>query len=129
MVEKKFISVVLGSLNRIQFLKHTVESIRKDLEGLSSEIIIVDGGSNDGTIEWLFKQKDIITIIQHNKGTWAGKKLPKKSWGYFMNLGFKAACGKYICMLSDDCLVVPGAIKNGFHLFEEKLLKGEKIGE
>lgn len=128
MSEKKFISVVLGSLNRIQFLKPAVESIRKELEGLSSEIIVVDGGSNDGTIEWLFKQKDIITIVQHNKGKWAGKKLPKKSWGYFMNLAFKAASGKYICMLSDDCLIVPGAIKNGFHLFEEKLAKGDKIG-
>lgn len=45
-----------------------------------------------------------------------------------MNLGFKIASGKYICMLSDDCLIVPGAIKHGFNLFEEQLEKNEKIG-
>jgi GT2 family glycosyltransferase len=31
-------------------------------------------------------------------------------------------------MLSDDCLVVPGAIKNGYALFEEKMNKEEKVG-
>lgn len=89
---------------------------------------MVDGGSNDGTLRWLLKQKDIIAIIQHNHGTCRGKPIEKKTWGYFMNLGFKTAQGKYVCMLSDDCLVVPGAILNGYNLFEERLKAGEKIG-
>ena len=45
-----------------------------------------------------------------------------------MNLGFKIAQGKYICMLSDDCLVVPGAIKNGIKLFDSKISSKNKIG-
>ncbi|NLE06164.1 MAG: hypothetical protein GX638_15360 [Crenarchaeota archaeon] len=31
-------------------------------------------------------------------------------------------------MLSDDCLVIPGAIINGYNLFEEKLKKNERVG-
>jgi hypothetical protein len=31
-------------------------------------------------------------------------------------------------MLSDDCLVVPGALKSGVSLFEERLSKGENVG-
>jgi len=112
------VSVVLGTYNRLDFLRGTIKSIRKDLKDLSAEIIVVDGGSNDGTLKWLVKQKDIIAVIQHNHGTWLGKELERKSWGYFMNLGFKAASGKYICMLSDDCLIVPGAIKNGIDKFK-----------
>lgn len=127
-MKKSKISVVLGSYNRLKFLRLTIDSIREEIKDLNSEIIIVDGGSDDGTLEWLVSQKDIITIVQHNRGEWLGEKIERKSWGYFMNLGFKCAQGKYVCMLSDDCLVIPGAIKEGYKLFEEKLNEGEKIG-
>ncbi|MGA2296496.1 MAG: glycosyltransferase [FCB group bacterium] len=124
------VSIVIGSYNRKRFLKLTIESIRKELEKAEfpSEIIVVDGGSNDGTLRWLAKQKDIITIIQFNRGKWKGKTITRRSWGYFMNLGFKSSQGKYICMLSDDCLVIPGAIINGYKLFEQKLKEGVKLG-
>jgi len=123
------ISIVLGSYNRIKFLKVTIKSIRQEIERyhLLCEIIVIDGGSNDGSIQWLIRQKDIITIVQHNRGNWKGKIIERRSWGYFMNLGFKAAKGKYICMISDDCLIVPGALKNGYDLFEHKLQEDNKI--
>jgi glycosyltransferase involved in cell wall biosynthesis len=124
------LSVVLGTCNRKPFLKMAVDSIRKELNGSSfpSEIIVIDGGSTDGTLRWLSRQKDIITITQHNRGTWNGKPVHRKSWGFFMNLGFRCAHGKYICMLSDDGLVIPGAIINGYNLFEQELTANRKIG-
>lgn len=122
------VSVVIGSYNRLPFLQATVETARSELKDTPHELIIVDGGSTDGTVEWLIGQKDIITILQHNRGTWQGKEIERKSWGYFMNLGFKSASGKYVCMLSDDCLVVPGAILNGIEEFNKALRKGRKIG-
>jgi len=128
MTTKPVISVVLGTYNRLSFLKLTIESIRAGLENLSREIFVIDGGSTDGTTQWLIKQKDIVTMVQHNRGKWNGKPIERRSWGYFMNLGFRSAQGKYVCMLSDDCLVVPGAIINGYNLFEEELAKGKKVG-
>lgn len=124
------VSVVIGSYNRYRFLKMAIQSIRTELEhaSLVSEIIVVDGGSTDGSLAWLLKQKDILTIIQHNRGEWRGRQIECRSWGYFMNLGFLCAQGKYVCMLSDDCLVVPGAIKNGIDLFDKRLASCEKIG-
>ncbi|MGA2121752.1 MAG: glycosyltransferase [Methanoregula sp.] len=124
------VSIVLGTYNRKKFLQLTIDSVRKEIASLKfpCEIIVIDGGSTDGTLGWLLKQKDIITIIQHNHGAWQGKKIQRRSWGYFMNLGFKCAQYKYICMLSDDCLVVPGAIRNGYNLFEEELTKGSNTG-
>lgn len=126
----KKLSIVIGSYNRYHFLKLAIASVREEINrySLSTEIIVVDGGSTDGTLKWLAKQKDIISIIQHNRGQWLGKPIEARSWGYFMNLGFKCAQGKFVCMLSDDCLVVPGALQNGVTRFEEGLNAGKNIG-
>lgn len=128
MQNKPLVSVVLGTCNRINFLQLAIDSIRLEIATFSHEIIVVDGGSTDGTLQWLIGQKDIIVIVQHNTGKWKGEKIERKSWGYFMNLGFKCAQGKYICMLSDDCLVVPGAIANGCKVFERGIAEGGPIG-
>ncbi len=128
MKTSKQISIVLGAYNRLSFLPLTINSIRAELAGIAHEIIVIDGGSSDGSLEWLTQQKDIVTIVQHNRGTWNDKPIERRSWGYFMNLGFKIAQGKYVCMLSDDCLVVPGAIINGIKDFEASLAQGRKVG-
>ena len=120
--------MVIGSFNRLPMLKLCVEAVRKELVDIKYEIIVVDGGSTDGAVEWLTSQKDIVTIVQHNRGEWKGKTIARKPWAYFMNLAFKAACGKYICMLSDDSLIVPGAIKNGTSMFDLLLSQNVKIG-
>ena len=126
--KRPIVSVVLGAYNRINFLPLTIDSIRQELIAVPYEIIVVDGGSDDGSLQWLMQQKDIVTIVQHNRGEWLGKKIERRSWGYFMNLAFKCAQGKYVCMLSDDCLVVPGAIKNGIKHFEAEQANGRLIG-
>ena len=125
--QKPVISIVLGTLDRKHFLKMAIRSIRADLKGIPSEIIVIDGGSTDGSLKWLLRQADILTIVQHNKSQ-HGHMATRKSWGYFMNLGFKCAQGKFIAMLSDDCLVVPGSFKNAIDCFDEQSKAGKKIG-
>ncbi|PID60302.1 family 2 glycosyl transferase [candidate division KSB3 bacterium] len=129
-MNERGISVVLGSYNRKRFLQKTIRSIRDELKVLQrpSEIIVIDGGSTDGTVAWLTKQKDIIALVQHNRGSWQGKEIERRSWGYFMNLGFKCAQGKYICMLSDDCVFISGSLKKGYDRFEQLLSQGKKVG-
>lgn len=125
---KPLVSVVLGSYNRKAFLKLAVESARKEGAGIPLEIIVVDGGSTDGSIQWLTRQKDIITLVQHNRGRWQNHEIPRRSWGYFMNLGFKCAQGRYIAMISDDSMLLPGAIRNGVSQFELLRRQGRNIG-
>jgi GT2 family glycosyltransferase len=114
------VSVVIGTYNRLRYLKATLESVRDELAGTPHETIVVDGGSSDGTIRWLTAQKDVVSIVQHNRGTWRGREIERRSWGYFMNLAFKAAQAPWVCMLSDDCLVIPGAITNGLRVAAEE---------
>lgn len=122
------LSVVTGSYNRRGLLAQAIESIHSNGLEKPYEIIVVDGGSDDGTLPWLIEQRDIITIVQHNRGTFRGKPIERRSWGYFMNLGFKAASGRYIAMISDDCVVLPGALSRALDQAESAEAAGRRVG-
>lgn len=126
--EKSVLSLVIGSYNRQFFLEKAIASVRDNQIKVPYEIIVIDGGSTDGSLEWLSQQKDIITIIQHNRGEFKGKPIKRRTWGYFMNLGFKIAQGKYILMISDDCLLLPNAVNIGLNRIFELEKTGKKIG-
>lgn len=124
------ISVVMGSKNRKNLIKATINSIRNNGFNGNIEIIVVDGGSTDGTCDWLAKQKDVFTIIQPNYNVIneKGIKVRAHSWGEFMNIGFKAAHSDFICMVSDDLILAPGCLQKGYDEIRRKIEDGEKIG-
>ncbi|WP_216907225.1 glycosyltransferase [Synechococcus sp. CCY 0621] len=121
------VSIVLGTYNRLELLIKTIDNVRTESRELNSELIVIDGGSTDGSIEWLSSQTDIVTIIQHNRGRDPESPGPRRSWGYFMNLGFKIAQGKYVLMVSDDCILLPGSLRRGTEQFE-RLSRKARIG-
>lgn len=118
------VSIVLGSYNRFELLKLAIDSIRTNGIEQPYEIIVVDGGSSDGTLDWLMRQTDVISIVQHNRV--GGKR--RRNWGYFMNLAFKAAQGKYVLMLSDDCLLLKGSVERGLAHAASLEKEGRRIG-
>lgn len=126
--ESPAISIVLGSMNRFDLLRKAVESARTELRDVDGEIIVVDGGSTDGSAEWLLRQHDVITIIQKNRFEKGGRSFRKRSWGGFMNMGFRAAAGRHVLMISDDCLLAPGAVTAALARIEEAEAAGLKVG-
>lgn len=122
------VSVVLGSFNRSCLLQGAIESARENLDGLRGEIIVVDGGSTDGSIEWLVEQKDIVAIVQHNRYLADGQTRRRMSWGRFMNIGFRAAGAERIVMISDDCYLLPNAISNALARIDEAERVGLNVG-
>ncbi|MFC1496869.1 glycosyltransferase family 2 protein [Verrucomicrobiota bacterium] len=126
--DKISVSIVLGTYNRKRFLKKTLKSVSDNNINVPYEIIAVDGGSTDGTLKYLKTRKDIHVINQYGNKERPTDPDKLQSWGCFMNKGFQAARGKYVCMISDDCLVVPDSIQNGYEMFEKLLRDGRKIG-
>ena len=126
--DRSKLSVVLGSLDRLHLLVPAIESVRAQACTAELEIVVIDGGSTDGTLDWLAGQKDIITIVQHNRGEWQGRPVTRRSWGFFMNLAFRAASSQIVCMISDDCLVLPGALQAGLDRLQALEDQGERVG-
>jgi GT2 family glycosyltransferase len=122
------VSIVLATYQRLPFLKAAIASIRASQMEFPAEIIVVEGGSSDGSLEWLVGQEDILTIVQHNREVSESTLKRKRSWGYFTNLAFKCAQGRYICMLSDDTVVHPDTIANGVRRFDRELARGRALG-
>ena len=96
------LSVVIVSWNVRNLLQRAIRSIKTTwTDDIKSEIIVVDNGSNDGTVamvETLFPDVRIIAN-QHNAGFTGGN-----------NQGIQASRGEYILLLNPDTEIRDGAI-------------------
>lgn len=87
------ISLVSGTYNRLKLLTAMVQSFRDNLlPGMTYEIVLVDGGSTDGTLEWARAQPD-VRLIEDGKLVGAISAFTR---------GAQAAQGKYVLLANDD---------------------------
>ena len=105
------VSVIIPSLNVARYIEECIDSARgQTLRDI--EIICVDAGSIDGTLEIIerkAKDDSRIRII----------KSDRRSYGHQMNLGFAAATGKYVAILESDDFIKSGAYAHFVSLAEK----------
>lgn len=95
------ISIVTGTFGRLNLLKAMMTSIRQQLpKGIGYEFVVIDGGSTDGTLEYLRQQADVV-LIEHGELRGAIKAFCD---------GARAASGEYVILANDDVLFRPGSI-------------------
>jgi glycosyltransferase involved in cell wall biosynthesis len=95
------LSIVSGTYNRLDYLRGMAQSVRDQIpSGIDYELVIVDGGSTDGTLEWCRAAQDIVLIEQ---GELLGAIRA-------FDAGCEAARGEYVCLLNDDVLVHDGTL-------------------
>ena len=92
---EKSVGIVVVTYNRLELLKEVVESLRNQTYN-DFQIVVVNNGSTDNTLQWLGKQTDIVTITQGNLGG-AG--------GFHTGLKYVAEHGFKYCWLMDDDVV------------------------
>ncbi|CAN5164705.1 hypothetical protein BH09SUM1_BH09SUM1_25480 [soil metagenome] len=96
-------SIVIPILNRVKYIENAIEKVQSGTFQ-SFEMIIVDNGSTDGTIELVKKiaAADSRIRLIHGKGG---------SIASALNEGIKAAHGKYICQLDSDDEYAPDCLE------------------
>lgn len=95
------LSIVMVNFNQAQYSAQCLDSIQKDPPRVSHEIILVDNASLDGSPDWLITHYPSVKLVRSSKnGGIAGGN----------NLGIRSAQGKYILLLNNDTLVMPGTI-------------------
>jgi glycosyltransferase involved in cell wall biosynthesis len=85
------ISIVTPVFNSVRWIELCLQSVRHSLKGQSYEHIVVDGGSTDGTLDYLNQQKDIRLIPGPDKGMYDA-----------LNKGMATARGRIIGHLNAD---------------------------
>lgn len=104
------ISVIIPVYNAEKYLERCVESVLAALSGIQGEVLLIDNGSTDKSLELAlkYKGKNIRVLQCETRGAAAAR-----------NFGVTKAHGEYIWFIDADDYIAPDAIK--------KLLK--KAGE
>lgn len=91
-------SIVTPSYNMLGYLKRCSASVA-DQQGVGLEHIVVDGGSTDGTVEWLQRADGIRSITEPDGGMYDA-----------INKGLAMARGDIVAYLNCDEQYLPGAL-------------------
>lgn len=109
--DEPVISVLMPSLNVARYIRECILSVLKQTRE-DMEIICIDAGSTDGTLE-------ILQEYARNDPRMRVILSDRKSYGYQMNLGLDAARGKYIGIVETDDWAEPD-------MFEKLVALAEK---
>ena len=112
------VSIVTPSYNQGRYIQQTIESVlNQDYPNL--EYIVVDGGSNDNTVEILKKYETHLT--------WISEKDRGQADG--INKGFRMAKGEIVAWLNSDDTYLPGAVYQSVRYLEAHPEVGMLYGE
>lgn len=103
----KLVSIIVPAYNAGSFIKETLESaINQDYVPI--EIIVIDDGSTDDTVNVVKSFGDSVTLIQNNH---QGSAIAR-------NTGIKISNGDYLVFLDADDLLTASSIKSRINALE-----------
>lgn len=95
------ISVVIVNYNVKYYVGQCIDSVRRALQGIDSEIIVVDNHSRDGSVDYLSKIEGVRIIESgHNLG-----------FSKANNIAIRQSTAEYVLMLNPDSIVAEDAIR------------------
>jgi glycosyltransferase involved in cell wall biosynthesis len=103
-------SIILTCFNQQDFIKHAVDSVLSQAV-TSREVIVVDDGSTDGSIQTLQQYAELVTVValSVNVGVCEAR-----------NRGAALARGEYVIFLDGDDLFAPWALEVYERLINER---------
>jgi GT2 family glycosyltransferase len=90
------LSIIIVNYNVKEFLQNLLHSISKAAQRISHEIIIIDNGSDDGSVELIQQKFSKVKLIVNNENL---------GFGRANNIAMKQAIGEYFLLLNPDTLL------------------------
>lgn len=105
------ISVIIVNWNTRDLLRNCLESIRKTIKGTACEVIVVDNGSSDGSVDMLRSEYPEVRILENgaNLGFAAAN-----------NRGFSIMSGRYALLLNTDAVLTENAVACLYEFMEKR---------
>jgi len=114
---KPRVSVIIINYNGLNFLPRLLDSLyRQTIE--SYEIIVVDSGSKDESVEYLRKEHKKLKVTCY----------PNNGYAFACNRGAEAASGKYLVFLNIDMYLPENFLEKMLQGYENIKKGGVKIG-
>ncbi len=104
------LSIIIPSFNSLETLQKTLASLLEHAP--SAEIIVVDGGSTDGSQEWLTQLNTVRFLRVTNHG-----------YGHALNRGCEIAQNPILVLMNSDVLIA----KNALYLMQQRLLEQHQV--
>ena len=104
------ISIIIINYNVKEFLLNLLASIGKSVKNISTEIIIVDNASDDGSVEILREKFPNIKLIANKENV---------GFGVANNQALESAKGKYFLLINPDAIVKEDTLKKMLEFFDK----------
>jgi glycosyltransferase involved in cell wall biosynthesis len=103
------ISIVTPSYNQARFLEKTIRSVL-DQEYPNLEYIVMDGGSDDGSVEILRRYSNRLTYWRSSRDDGQADAIKR---------GFTLATGDILGWVNSDDFLLPGSLEHVAHQFKQ----------
>ncbi len=109
------LSIIILNYNTRELLSENIECVKKNARNLNHEIILVDNGSTDGSVEFVRDKYSDVKIVRNerNMGGAAGR-----------NKGFLNSSGDFILFIDSDTFLGDNCVSTLLKI----ITKDEKIG-
>lgn len=108
-IPQRGISVVVPSRNGRELVAGLLAGLTRELDGIESEIIVVDNGSDDGTAAWLGTEYPWVIVEQ---------RVEALSFARAVNAGIERSRYSHVCLLNNDMILRPGFFAPLLNAFE-----------
>ncbi len=95
------LSVIVVSYNTRELTLRCLERVTTELRGHSTEILVVDNASTDGSAQPICERFGQVTLIGCEKNV---------GFGAANNIAMRGASGMYFLLLNSDAFLMPGSI-------------------